>query len=24
MDECVDWTGQDEVRERIYGLLEKQ
>ncbi len=24
MEECADWTRQDEVRERIYGLLEKQ
>ena len=24
MEECVDWTRQDEGRERIYGLLEKQ
>lgn len=24
MDECVGWTRQDEVRERIYGLLENQ
>ena len=24
MEECVGWTRQDEVRERIYGLLEKQ
>lgn len=24
MDACVGLTGQDEVKERIYGLLEKQ
>jgi hypothetical protein len=24
MDECVDWTSQDEVRERVYEILENQ
>ncbi len=24
MDECAGWTRQDGVRERLYGLLEKQ
>ena len=24
MDGCVDWERQDEVRERVYALLENQ
>ena len=24
MDECEDWTRQDEVRERMYELLENR
>ena len=24
MDECAGWTRQDEVKERIYALLENQ
>ncbi|WP_157203703.1 hypothetical protein [Methanoculleus bourgensis] len=24
MDECADWTRQDEVKQRIYELLENR